>query len=143
LRDGAANVTNTGRAMVEALDANGHVLPSVVATRSATAEATRDFRTGGLEFDIGYGPFRIALDLDNSARGENWDTPQGGCIAFAAGSNGELGGAPCESLPEVQAAWLQWLQWLISAGVDGVDFRISGHGTQTDEPFEYGFNHPV
>jgi hypothetical protein len=142
-RDGPPDFTTTGHAMVEALDADGRVLPIVVATRSATAEATRDFRIGGLEFDIGYGPFRIALDVDNSANDENWDTPQGGCIAFAIGSNPELGGAPCESLPEVQARWLDWLQWLIAAGVDGVDMRISAHGTHTDEPLEYGFNDEV
>jgi hypothetical protein len=129
---------NTAVAMVEALDASGRPLPLVVATRSATAEATRDFRTGGLEFDCGYGPFLTALDVDNSAVTEGWDTPQGGCIAFALGRNDVLSGGPDESRPEVRAAWLDWVRWLLAAGVDGIDVRISAHGTHTDEPFAYG-----
>jgi hypothetical protein len=142
-RDGTPDFTTTPRGMVDALDAAGTPLPTVVATRSATAYATRDFRTSGLEFDCGYGSFTTSLDADNQAVTENWDTPQGGCIAFATGVNEELGGAPCESLPEVQAAWLRWVDWLIAAGVDGVDVRISAHGTHTDEPFAYGFNDEI
>ena len=143
LRDGVPDFTTTPRAMVDALDGAGNPLPTVVATRSATAYATRDFRTSGLEYDCGYGSFTTSLDADNEATTENWDTPQGGCIGFATGVNDELGGAPCESLPEVQSAWLGWVDWLIAAGVDGVDFRISAHGTHTDEPFAYGFNDEV
>ena len=142
-REGDPDFTNTASAMVEALDRDGRPIPLVVATRSATADATRDFRTAGLEFDCGYGPFMTALDVDNSATSAAWDTPQGGCIAFATGKNDVLSGGPCESLPEVQDAWLIWLQWLIDAGVDGVDFRISAHGTHTDEPLDYGFNEEI
>lgn len=142
-RHGEADFRNTASAMVEALDRDGRPIPLVVATRSATADATRDFRTAGLEFDCGYGPFMTALDMDNSATSAAWDTPQGGCIAFATGKNDVLSGGPCESLLEVQAAWLTWLQWLIDAGVDGVDFRISAHGTHTDEPLDYGFNEEI
>ena len=54
-----------------------------------------------------------------------------------------MSGAPCESIPGVQDAWLAWVQWVIDAGVDGVDFRISAHGTHTDEPLDYGFNDEV
>jgi hypothetical protein len=115
----------------------------VVGTRSATATAARDFRTDGLELDCGYGLFRTALDADNAAPSTEWDTPQGGCIAFATGTNAELSGAPCESIPGVQDAWLAWLDWLIGHGVDGVDVRISAHGTHTDAPGEYGFNEEV
>ena len=142
-RDGEPDFTNTASAMVEALDRDGRPIPLVVATRSATADATRDFRTAGLEFDCGYGPFRTALDADNAATSGAWDTPQGGCIAFTTGRNGVLAGGPCESLPEVQDAWLAWLRWIIDAGVDGVDVRISAHGTHTDQPHEYGFNEEI
>src|SRR4029077_3134887 len=103
----------------------------------------RDFRSGGLEFDCGYGLFVTALDADNGAPAADWDTPQGGCIAFALGRNAALSGGPCESISGVQDAWLAWVQWVIAAGVDGVDFRISGHGTHTDEPLDYGFNDEV
>ena len=138
--DGAPDFTNTARHMVEALDRDGRPLPIVVATRSATANFNRDFRRGGVEFDCGYGLFQYALDADNHEGSAAWDTPQGGCVAFALGVNPTLGGAPCASVPAVQDAWLAWLQSLIAAGVDGVDIRISGHGTHTDQPFEYGFN---
>jgi len=141
--DGAGDFTTTASAMVEALDRDDRPIPLVVATRSATADATRDFRTAGLEFDCGYGPFLTALDVDNAAASASWDTPQGGCIAFATGRNDVLAGAPCESLPEVQEAWQAWLRWIIDAGVDGVDFRISAHGTHTDQAPEYGFNEEV
>jgi len=141
--DGEPDFTNTARHMVEALDTGGRPLPAVVATRSATAATNRDFRREGLEFDCGYGLFQYALDADNTTTSAAWDTPQGGCIAFGLGVNPVLGGAPCESVPAVQDAWLRWLDSLIAAGVDGVDIRISAHGSQTDEPFEYGFNDEV
>lgn len=142
-RRGEPDFRNTARHMVEALDADGRPVPTVVATRSATANRNRDFRREGLEFDCGYGLFRYALDADNRAQSAAWDTPQGGCVAFALGVNPVLGGAPCESVPAIQDAWLAWLRSLIDAGVDGVDIRISAHGTHTDEPFEYGFNDEV
>jgi hypothetical protein len=141
--DGTPDFVTTPRSMIAALGADGRELPSVVATRSATAYATRDFRTGGLEYDCGYGPFSTALDADNEAATESWDTPQGGCIAIALGVNDELSGAPCESLADVQANWLRWVDWLLAAGVDGIDVRISAHGTHTDEPHAYGFNDEI
>lgn len=142
-RNGSPDFVTTPRSMIAALDAGGRELPSVVATRSATAYATRDFRAGGLEYDCGYGPFVTALDADNQAATGNWDTPQGGCIAIALGVNDELSGAPCESLAGVQASWLGWVDWLLAAGVDGIDVRISAHGTHTDEPHAYGFNDEI
>jgi hypothetical protein len=141
--DGTPDLTNTARAMIEAYDAAGRPVPIVVATRSATAYATRDFRREGLEFDCGYGLFVSALDADARAPRTAWDTPQGGCIAFAPGVNEFLGGTPCESEPAVQDAWLAWIEWLIAAGVDGVDIRISAHGSHSDEPYAYGFNSEV
>ncbi|MBM4408430.1 MAG: hypothetical protein FJ038_07515 [Chloroflexi bacterium] len=148
LRDGeprapGPDFRNTARHMIEALDRDGRPIRTVVATRSATANLNRDFRRQGLEFDCGYGLFQYALDADNRAQSAAWDTPQGGCIAFALGVNETLGGAPCESVPAIQDAWLAWLRSLIAAGVDGVDIRISAHGTHTDEPFAYGFNPEV
>ena len=110
LRDGKPDFRNTARHMLEALDADGRPIPTVVATRSATANLNRDFRRQGLEFDCGYGLFQYALDADNRAQSAAWDTPQGGCIAFALGVNEVLGGAPCESVPAVQDAWLAWLR---------------------------------
>ncbi|HVA86780.1 MAG TPA: hypothetical protein VNF73_10755 [Candidatus Saccharimonadales bacterium] len=143
LRGGTPDFHNIASAMVEAIGADGGRLPIVVATRSATAHSTRDFRTDGLEFDAGYGPFAIDLDVDNGAPNATWSAPQGGCVAFALGRNESLAGAPCESEPEVQRIWLAWIERLIRAGVDGVDIRVSAHGTLTDEPAAYGFNAPV
>jgi hypothetical protein len=140
LLGGTPDFRNTARAMVEAIGADGERLPIVVATRSAAASSTRDFRIDGLEFDTGYGPFVIDLDVDNGAPTTTWSTPQGGCVALAVGRNETLPGAPCESEPEVQRIWLAWIGRLIRAGVDGVDIRVSAHGTLTDEPAAYGFN---
>ena len=39
--------------------------------------------------------------------------------------------------------WLGWIDRLLAANVDGIDLRISAHGTLTDEPLAYGFNEPV
>jgi hypothetical protein len=141
--DGPPDFLNTATAMIEALDRDDRPIPLVTGTRSATAYGARDFRTNGLEFDCGYGLFVTALDANNAAPAADWDAPQGGCIAFALGRNMELSGAPSESIAGVQYAWLAWVEWVIDAGVDGVDFRISGHGTHTDDPLAYGFNDEV
>jgi hypothetical protein len=139
-REGPSDFRNSAIAMVEAVGLDRRTLPIVVATRSATARSTRDFRTSGLEFDCGYGPFPIDLDIDNAASQETWSVPQGGCVAFAVGKNAFLAGAPCESEHEVRRIWLRRLRRMIEAGVDGVDVRVSAHGSLTDEPTAYGFN---
>ncbi len=64
----------------------------------------------------------------------------GGCIAFSQGKNETLACRPCEADPQAQKLWLGWIDRLIEAGVDGVDIRISAHGSLTDEPWDYGFN---
>ena len=135
---------NTAVAMIEALGPDGAPLPVVVASRSAIWVTPRDFRTGGLEFDSGYGPFLIDLDIDNAApRGAEWSRALGGVIAFARGKNEYLPVAPCEVYPEVQRFWLGWIDRLLDAAVDGIDLRVSAHGTLTDEPAAYGFNAPI
>ena len=59
---------------------------------------------------------------------------------FSQGKNETLACTPCEADPQVQKLWLGWIDRLIEAGVDGVDIRISAHGSLTDEPWDYGFN---
>lgn len=139
-RDGPPDFRNSPLGMVEAVGRDGRILPIVVASRSATAYSTRDFRVDGLEFDCGYGTFPIELDDDNGASQTTWSVPQGGCVAFAVGKNSFLAAAPCESEPEVRRIWLRRIRRMIAAGVDGVDIRVSAHGSLTDEPFAYGFN---
>ena len=67
----------------------------------------------------------------------------GGLIAFARGKNEYLAGTPCEAYAEVRRLWSGWVQRLIDAGVDGIDVRISAHGSLTDESSEYGYNEPI
>jgi hypothetical protein len=130
--------------MIEVFGPGPAALPIVVATRSAIWIAPRSFRTHGLEFDSGYGPFQVDLDVDNdSLRGAEWSLARGGCIAFARGKNDYLPVAPCEAYPEVRRLWLGWVDRLLDAGVDGLDLRVSAHGTLTDEPEAYGWNEPV
>ena len=141
---------NAPSAMIEAYGPGPDPLPIVIATRSAMWIRPRDFRTGGLEFDSGMGPFPVQLDTNNaSTEGTmfgivtkskwNW----GGCIAFARGRNDTLACTPCALYPEVEKLWMGWVDRLLEAGVDGVDVRVSAHGSLTDEPLEYGFNAPL
>ena len=142
-KDARGDFRNTAVAMIEALGPNNAPLPIVVATRSAIWIAPRDLEFG-LEFDSGYGPFQVELDIDNAAtRGAEWSRAQGGVIAFARGKNEYLPVAPCEVYPEVRRLWLGWIDRLLEAGVDGVDIRVSAHGTLTDESEAYGYNTPV
>jgi hypothetical protein len=135
---------NTALAMIEVFGDGPEPLPIVVATLSAIWTTPRSFRDGGLEFDSGYGPFLVELDVNNEpARGVEWSRAQGGCIAFSRGKNEYLAVAPCEVYPEVQRLWLGWVDRLLAAGVDGIDLRVSAHGTLTDEPHAYGWNEPV
>ena len=149
-RDQEGDFGNAPSAMIEAYGPGPDPLPIVVATRSAMWIRPRDFRTGGLEFDSGMGPFPVRLDTDNaSTEGTmfgivtkskwNW----GGCIAFARGRNDTLACTPCAVHPEVEKLWTGWVDRLLAAGVDGVDVRVSAHGSLTDDPLEYGFNGPL
>ena len=77
-KDARGDFRNTAVAMIEALGPNRAPLPIVVATRSAIWIAPRDLEFG-LEFDSGYGPFQVGLDIDNAAtRGAEWSRAQGG-----------------------------------------------------------------
>ena len=140
---------NTGLGMIEAYGDAPEPLPIVVATRSAIDRSHKDFRTYGLEFDSGFGPLQTVLDVDNASgeegdEGRWWNrTAAGGLIAFARGKNDYLPSTPCEVYPEVRRLWSGWVSRLIDAGVDGVDVRVSHHGSLVDEPYEYGFNESV
>ena len=142
LRDAKGDFRNSAVAMVEAYGPGPDPLPIVVASHSAIWTQPRNFWSDGLEFDLGLGHYEIALDEDNqSSEGYTW--ARGSCIAFARGKNTHLPCTPCEVYPEVQKLWLGWIDRLIASGADGVDLRLSHHGSLTDEPFEYGFNEPV
>ena len=132
--DGPADFTNSGTAMLAALDAGGREIAGVTATGAGCWLASKvNFRDWGLVFDYGWGRAVTRLDVSN-ADGRN------GFIAFARGKNATLPAALCETEPDVQAFWIDCLQEIIEAGVDGVDFREENHCTHTDEPEAYGFN---
>ena len=147
-KDNQGDFRNTAVAMVEAYGAGSQPLPIVVATLGAVWSRPRDFRNDGLEFDSGLGPIRIDLDIDNSppapdeSRGDR-RLQTGGGIAFARGKNEYLGTTPCEVYPETRKLWSGWVDRIIDAGVDGIDLRVSHHGSLCDEPLEYGFNEPI
>ena len=105
-QDEEGDFGNAPSAMIEAYGPGPDPLPIVVATRSAMWIRPRDFRTGGLEFDSGMGPFPVRLDTNHaSTEGTmfgivtkskwNW----GGCIAFARGRNDTLGLHALQRLP--------------------------------------------
>jgi len=142
-RDGKGDFSNTAVGMVEAYDDALEPLPIEVATLSTIWNRPRDFRTGGLEFDSGLGTLVVDFDANNGAQsvGDSWRSMhRGGCIAFVRGRNEFLPSTPCEAYPEVRKLWAGWIDRILDAGVDGIDLRISAHGSLVDKPFEYGFN---
>lgn len=152
VNDQNSDFTNTAVGMIEVLGPDGLLTPIVVATRSAMGRhSPRDFRAYGLEFDSGFGPQLTTLDMPVDAPGDvdsdpgSWwrRTATGGAIGFARGKNRYLPATPCEVYPEVRGLWSGWVDELVAVGVDGIDIRISHHGSLVDEPHEYGFNRPV
>ena len=140
-KDGRGDFQNTALGMLEVSGESPVPLPVVMATGKGFGPSQRDFRTHGLEFDCGLGHHRVALDEDNASPSGTGDSA--GVIAFARGKNEYLPSAPCEVYPEVRRLWSGWVGRLLDAGVDGIDLRLSAHGSLTDEPNEYGFNEPV
>jgi hypothetical protein len=132
--DGVGDFTNSGIALLTALDGNGREIPGVFASGGAIWMGSMvDFRKGGLMFDYGFGASPVTLDRPNASGKQ-------GFVAFTAGRNEYLPGALCETEPKVQKFWLSCLDEMIAAGVDGVDFREENHSTHTDFPEEYGYN---
>lgn len=158
--EGSGDFRNTATGMVEVFGDERHPLSCVLATHSAIWAKPRDFRSYGLEFDQGYGHIPVSLD-------EPWHDPQGdrdthfsgedefkdeaifgkgqagGFLGIARGKNDYLSATPCEAYPEVRELWLGWIRAMLDAGVDGVDLRISAHGSLTDDPDAYGWNPPI
>lgn len=157
---GTGDFRNTPQGMVEVFGDQGEPLDCVLATHASLWIKPRDFRTYGLEFDQGYGHLPIALDEPwQAASGDRWTHfkgedefadeaifghgQAGGFIAIARGKNAHHAATPCEAYPEVRELWLGWVTAMLDAGVDGIDLRISAHGSLSDEPEAYGWNPPV
>ena len=144
--DDVSDFVNTAVGMIEAYGDAPEPLPIEVATLSTVWNRPRDFRQGGLEFDSGFGVLQVALDSDNrrDEDAERWSSLQrGGVIAFARGRNDHLPSTPCEMYPEVRKLWSGWVDRILDTGVDGLDLRVSHHGSLVDAPEEYGYNEPV
>lgn len=158
--EGAGEFRNTATGMVEVFGDEGRPLSCVLATHSAIWVKPRDFQTYGIEFDQGYGHIPVALDqpwqdpvgdrgIHFSGEDEFKDEAifgkgqVGGFIGIARGKNEYLSATPCEAYHEVRTLWLGWVEAILDTGVDGVDLRISAHGSLTDEPEAYGWNAPV
>ena len=143
---GNGDFSNSACEMIRAYDGEMNQIPTSTATRSDIWNYNRNFETSGLEYDSGWGSFNYTLDTDNdSPKGKFFwsDLPAHGVIGIARGKNKFLPTAPCEVYPEVKKLWLGWVRNILSTGVDGIDIRISAHGTLTDEPYKYGFNTPI
>jgi uncharacterized lipoprotein YddW (UPF0748 family) len=131
---GSGDFSNSGTALLTALDVKGQEIPGVFASgKTIWLSKMVDFRKGGLMYDHGYGAASVTLDEPNASG-------RRGFIAFTIGRNTFLPGALCETEPKVQEFWLSCLDEMIAAGVDGVDFREENHSTHTDVPNEYGYN---
>jgi hypothetical protein len=158
--EGAGDFRNTPQGMVEVIGDNAETLDCVLATHASLWIKPRDFRTYGLEFDQGYGHLSIALDEPwQDPTGDRWTHfkgedefadeaifghgQAGGFLGIARGKNAYHAATPCEAYAEVRALWLGWVTAMLDAGVDGVDLRISAHGSLSDEPEAYGWNPPV
>ncbi|MDB6095475.1 MAG: hypothetical protein JWM32_3037 [Verrucomicrobia bacterium] len=158
--EGDGDFRNTPLGMIEVRDAHARRLECVVATHAAAWIQPRDFRTYGLEFDLGFGHWAMTLDTpwvgvegdprqafsgaDEFANHTLFGRgPSGGFVGIALGKNVYLPAAPCEAYSEVKALWCGWVTAMLDAGVDGVNLRISAHGCMSDEPEAYGWNPPV
>ena len=158
--DGKGEFRNTPVGMIEVLGEGGKPLDCVVATHAAAWIQPRDFRSYGLEYDMGFGHMPVSLDEPWKGVKKNpWEAfsgedefaenallgkgPTGGFIGIALGKNDYLAAIPCEAYAEVRALWLGWVKAMLDAGVDGVNLRISAHGCLSDEPESYGWNPPV
>jgi hypothetical protein len=136
-RDGPGDFENAATALVAAFAADGLEIPLSVATGGTIWRGNDiDFRTGGLDFDYGFGDVCMPLDASN-------ESGKAGFIAFTRGRNMHLPGALCETEPAVREYWLSWVREMLEAGVDGIDFREENHSTHTDYPGDYGFNPAV
>ena len=135
---GVPDFTNSGTALIEAIDNRGKVIPTEIATgASIWLPDMQNFRSAGLSLGFGWGASQVTLDASNA-------NAKQGLIAFARGRNRYLaGGALCETEPQVQQFWMQCIEEMIAAGVDGVDFREENHSTHSDRPEDYGFNEVV
>ncbi len=144
-QDENGDFVNTAVSMIEPYH-KSKIIPSEIATLSTVWHSPRNFRTGGLEFDSGFGTLLGSLDSSNKPPEviNNWNTHQrGGIIAVAKGKNNYLPSTPCEMYPEVQKLWDGWVDRVLATGVDGIDIRISSHGNLVDAPYEYGFDSPT
>ncbi len=144
-QDENGDFINTAVSMIEPYH-KSKIIPSEVATLSTVWHRPRNFRTGGLEFDSGFGTLQCSLDSSNKPPEviNSWNTVQrGGIIAVAKGLNDYLPSTPCEMYPEVQTLWDGWVDRVLATGVDGIDIRVSSHGNLVDAPYEYGFDTPT
>ena len=133
--------------MVEAYGGDSSApLPVVVASRGAFWTGPRDLGSNTPDFDSGLGHIEIPLDVNASSEREGffWNRlAGGGLVGFAQGKNDYLPGTVSEVYPEVHRLWDGWVDRILETGVDGIDIRVSSHGSLVDEPWEYGFDEPV
>ena len=145
--DESGDFVNTASGMVEAYgDDFSTPLPVVVASRGAVWNGPRNLEGDGPDFDSGMGHFEIPLDVNVASEGKGvfWHRlAVGGLVAFAQGKNDYLPGTVSEVYPEVHRLWDGWVDRILETGVDGIDIRVSSHGSLVDEPWEYGFDEPV
>ena len=142
--DEAGDFINTAYGMVEAYgDDSSAPLPVVVASRGAFWNGPRDLEDNSPDFDSGLGHFEIPLDGNASSEGDGsfWNRlAVGGLVGFAQGKNEYLPGTVSEAYPEVHRLWDGWVDRILETGVDGIDIRVSSHGSLVDEPWDYGFD---
>ncbi len=145
--DEAGDFINTVSGMIEAYgDDVNTPLPVVVASRGAVWNGPRDLQGNSPDFDSGMGHFEISLDVNVSSETEGsfWNRLRvGGLVGFAQGKNEHLPGTVSEVYPEVHRLWDGWVDRILETGVDGIDIRVSSHGSLVDEPWEYGFDDPA
>ena len=145
--DEGGDFINTACGMVEAYgDDSSTPLPVVVASRGAFWTGPRDLGSNTPDFDTGLGHFEIPLDVNawSEVHGHFWNRlAGGGLVGFAQGKNEYLPGTVSEVYPEVHRLWDGWVDRILDAGVDGIDIRVSSHGSLVDEPWEYGFDEPA
>ncbi len=133
--EGSATHTygNTFRHLLSLYDNQGNPLPSTLAT--LTYPRKLPVQQAGFVFDYPISSGSALLDdyfwLDGTAP-----------IAAAKGRERYLAGGLCEAYDGVQDWWMQQVERCLTAGVDGIDFRIVNHARAFDW-HAFSYNPPL
>ena len=161
LADGAGDFTNERGSLLELLDPQGQVIPTIVTSGQVTFSSlyikykqqlwdrtVRCFQSPEWQclFDHPDDAEKYFQDFfafdERQKLTDLYTLDKTGAIAVACGKPDYMFGNLHPIYPEARRHWLDMLRFCLDRGVDGVNIRTSNH-TRSPEAWEYGFNEPV